>query len=86
MNWEEDGTEGTTWMRGLQDFGLRNVPTRKKPNLATVCEYVGKVIPLESCVCNPCSIARCMGNGSPLKISRGYSSSLERKGSHVGHD
>jgi len=28
MNWEDDGTEGTLRMRGLQDFGLRNVPTR----------------------------------------------------------
>ena len=28
MNWEDYGTEGTLRMRGLQDFGLRNVPTR----------------------------------------------------------
>lgn len=85
MNWEDDGTEGTPRMRGLQDFGLRIASTRKKPNLATVCEDVVKVIPSESCVRNPSSIPRCMGNGSPLNSSRGYSLSLKRKRSHVGH-
>lgn len=85
MNWEDEGTEGTPRMRGLQDFGLRIAPTRKKPNLATVCEDVGKVIPSEGCVRNPSSIARCMGNGSPLNSSRGHSLGLKRKRSHVGH-
>ncbi|XP_057860882.2 uncharacterized protein At1g51745 isoform X2 [Cryptomeria japonica] len=37
---EDDGIQGTTRMRGLQDFGLKIVPKKKQPYLPATCEDV----------------------------------------------
>eukprot|EP01018_Ginkgo_biloba_P037037 Gb_10997 [translate_table: standard] len=75
-DWEDDGTKGTTRMRGLHDFGLRIASQKKQPNMAALCEGIPTVtIPENGVPCPP--YAGCgMGCGSPANNSKGSSLTL----------
>jgi len=81
---EDDSTEGTTRMRGLQDFGLRIAPKRKQPNMPTSREGIPKVVLPENIVRSPSYVARSIGCGSPVNCSKGSSLTLKKKRPQVG--
>ncbi|GLJ29429.1 hypothetical protein SUGI_0580170 [Cryptomeria japonica] len=81
---EDDGIQGTTRMRGLQDFGLKIVPKKKQPYLPATCEGIPKAILPENVVRSPSYIGRSIGYGSPVNSSKGSSLTLKKKKSEVG--
>eukprot|EP01018_Ginkgo_biloba_P008365 Gb_09404 [translate_table: standard] len=82
-DWDYDGIEGTTQMRGLQNFGLRIAPQKKHSNMAAQCEGIPKVIIPKNGVHCPPYTGRGMGCGSPANSSKGCSLTFKRKGSQV---
>lgn len=81
---EDDGIQGTTRMRGLQDFGLKIVPKKKQPYLPATCEGIPKAILPENVVRSPSYIGHSIGYGSPVDSSKGSSLTLKKKKSEVG--
>lgn len=71
---EDDGTEGTKRMRGLEDLGMGMV-SNKMVQVALV-ESVQDIAP-------GTSTAHFVPNGNPVNGCKGYSSSLKRKRSQV---
>ncbi|GLU22361.1 hypothetical protein SLE2022_384420 [Rubroshorea leprosula] len=77
---EDDGTEGTKRMRGLEDLGM-GVVSRAKVQAGAVLEHVQQ----DNASPHDSNTGNCMPNGSAMNGSRGCSSSLKRKRSRVAN-
>ncbi|XP_010267045.1 PREDICTED: uncharacterized protein At1g51745-like [Nelumbo nucifera] len=81
---EDDGTEGTKRMRGLEDLGMR-VALKRKSNMHFPIEGSIELVQLDSASLSDSNIGNSLSNGSPVNSSRVYCSSLKKRQSQVNN-
>ncbi|OIW03787.1 hypothetical protein TanjilG_30063 [Lupinus angustifolius] len=78
---EDDGTEGTKRMRGLEDLGIGVVSNRKVQGAAGTPEIVRQ----DSVSLNISNTGKCLANGTYVSGGKGHSLKLKRKRSQVAN-
>ncbi|MQM00141.1 hypothetical protein Taro_032878 [Colocasia esculenta] len=81
MNWEDDNSEAMPRMRGLQDFGLRIAPSKRKASSSLMFESAEHSLIENQDDIFPDSLH---GMGSVNSVGNGKSSAVKRKRSHGG--
>ncbi|XP_077209808.1 uncharacterized protein At1g51745-like [Tasmannia lanceolata] len=80
---EDDGTEGTKRMKGLEDLGLR-VVSKQKQNMRFQNERLLELVLPDNGSLSESNICNSLSSDSPVNSSKGSCSSLKRS-SHVAH-
>ncbi|XP_058074011.1 uncharacterized protein At1g51745-like [Magnolia sinica] len=81
---EDDGTEGTKRMKGLQDLGLR-VASKRKPNMHFPCEGSLELVLPDCASLTESNICSSLSTHSPVNSSKGSCSTLKRRCSQVSY-